>query len=157
MSWLFGRFEHQLDAKGRVILPSKIRAHFVTPDSAKAYLTPHLEGCLGLWTPEDFGPEIAKRKQDEDSGPIQRNRLRDWSSQVTETQVDRQGRLALSGELLSYAGLPTTPGTIVMIVGAVDHVELWSPERWSQRDSGEGMDGRSSVTPPSSPSAATSP
>ena len=147
MGWLFGRFEHQLDEKGRVILPAKIRAHF----SDTAFLTPHLEGCLGLWTPEEFEPEIAKRRRDEDAGPVERNRLRDWSSQVTEVSLDNQGRMGLSAELRSYAGLDNQ----VVIVGAVDHVELWSPGRWSLRDSGEGMDGRSSATPHSSPPGTT--
>ncbi len=148
MGWLFGRFEHQLDEKGRVILPSKIRAHF----SDIAFLTPHLEGCLGLWTPAEFEPEIAKRRRDEDAGPAERNHLRDWSSQVAEVSLDKQGRMALSGELRSYAGLDRE----VVIVGMIDHVELWSPDRWASRDSDGGTGGRSSTTPPSSRSGAAS-
>ena len=50
MARFFGRYEHSLDAKGRVILPAKFRAAF----EHGGYLTNFSDRCLALWTPEDF-------------------------------------------------------------------------------------------------------
>jgi DNA-binding transcriptional regulator/RsmH inhibitor MraZ len=45
-----GNFPRSLDAKGRVILPSRMRAHF----QEHGYLTPGADGCLALWPEEEF-------------------------------------------------------------------------------------------------------
>ena len=125
----FGRYEHSLDAKGRVILPAKLRVHFSRP----GFLTPHLEGCLALWTEEEFEKEIEIRLAQADGNVIARNVVREWSAAVFEVEVDRQGRMALPPNLRSYAGLEQE----VLVVGMINRVELWSPSRWAERDLGE--------------------
>ena len=50
----FGRFEHSLDTKGRLILPAKFRAHF----ERGGYLGKHDERCLALWPEEEFARRI---------------------------------------------------------------------------------------------------
>lgn len=143
--WFFGRFEHSLDVKGRLILPAKIRAHF----DAMAYLTPHLEGCLGLWTPEAFNREVEQRELQDDQGAEARNAMREWSSQVVETKLDLHGRMAVPSELRAYSGIDQD----VVVVGAINRVELWSPERWQTKDSAAVTAGPSSARAASSRSA----
>jgi len=128
----FGRYEHTLDAKGRVILPAKLRVHF--PQGG--FLTPHLEGCLGLWTSEEFEQEIALRLTQAEGDPISRNEVRDWSAAVFEAEIDRQGRMAVPSHLRSYATLEGD----VLIIGMINRVELWSPTAWSARELGAGAD-----------------
>ena len=68
MDRFFGRYEHSLDGKGRVILPAKFRAPF----AVGGYLTEHLDGCLALWTPEEFeiqGQQMQERAGTESPGP----------------------------------------------------------------------------------------
>jgi MraZ protein len=148
IGWFFGRFEHSLDAKGRLILPAKIRAHF----DAMAYLTPHLEGCLGLWTPEGFNREVEQREQQDDQGSSARNALRDWSSRVVETKLDLHGRMAIPPELRAYSGIDQE----VVVIGAINRVELWSPGRWQTKDNAAATAGPSSARGRSSRSAAPS-
>ena len=50
----FGRYEHAVDPKGRVILPAKFRASF----EHGGYLTQFWDGCLALWTPEEFEKQM---------------------------------------------------------------------------------------------------
>ena len=121
----FGRYEHALDAKGRLILPAKLRVHFSQP----GYLTPHLEGCLALWTVEEFEKEIETRLAQAEGDAAQRNAVRDWSAAVFEAEIDRQGRMAIPAHLRSYAGLEQE----VLVIGMINRVELWSPTSWAEK------------------------
>jgi MraZ protein len=120
----FGKYEHALDAKGRLILPARLRGSFDRP----GYLAPHLEGCLALWRSEEFDEEIATRLALAEGSTAERNAVREWSSAVFEVEIDRQGRMAIPTDLRDYAALRQE----VLVVGMINRVELWSPERWSQ-------------------------
>jgi MraZ protein len=111
-----------------VILPAKLRVHFTRP----GFLTPHLEGCLALWTEEEFEKEIEIRLAQADDDAVARNVVREWSAAVFEVEVDRQGRMAVPLNLRRYAGLEQE----VLVVGMINRVELWSPTRWQERDLG---------------------
>jgi MraZ protein len=118
----FGKYEHALDAKGRLILPARLRGNFDRP----GYLAPHLEGCLALWRSEEFDEEIATRLALAEGSVAERNAVREWSSAVFEVEIDRQGRMAIPTDLRDYAALRQE----VLVVGMINRVELWSPERW---------------------------
>jgi len=124
MDRFFGRYEHTLDGKGRVILPAKFRAPF----AAGGYLTQHLDGCLALWTPSEF--EIQGRQMQERATVSRRDRnlARMWASASGEVDVDRQGRMAIPAPLRQYAALQGD----VLVLGANDRVELWDPARWEE-------------------------
>lgn len=124
-SRFFGNFEHALDAKGRVILPARLRTSFTGP----GFLAPYLEGCLGLWTEEGFETEIAIRLAQAGEGPASRNEVREWSAAVFEAEIDRQGRMAVPPHLREYASLTSE----VLIVGAIDRIEFWSPTNWQAK------------------------
>ena len=122
----FGRYEHSLDAKGRVILPAKLRGHFSQP----GYLAPHLEGCLALWTDSEFEKEIEIRLRQAEEDAATRNAVREWSAAVFEAEIDRQGRMAIPSHLRSYAGLTQE----VLVIGMINRVELWSPPVWEAKE-----------------------
>lgn len=127
-SRFFGRYEHALDLKGRVILPAKMRIHFTRP----GYLTSHLEGCLALWTAEEFENEVEFRQSQSENDPVSRNVVREWASAVYEVEVDRQGRMPIPANLRTFAGLEQE----VLIIGMINRVELWAPSRWTEKDLG---------------------
>ena len=121
----FGRYEHSLDPKGRVILPAKFRAHF----EGGGYLTQYHQGCLALWTPEEFEVQMASMEAAQGSGPAERNLARVWASGTQEVEVDRQGRVAIVPPLRTFAALEGG----VLVNGAINRIEMWSPERWAQK------------------------
>jgi len=126
MAGFVGRFEHTLDAKGRVILPARFRSTF----EQGGFLTKHREGCLALWTPGEFQRQMqTMAERSEVGGRSGRNRARVWASTSTEVEVDRQGRMAIPGYLREFAGLESD----VLVHGAIDRVELWSPVLWMER------------------------
>jgi MraZ protein len=120
----FGRFDHALDSKGRLILPSRIRSRL----GSRCFLTPHVEGCVAIWTPETFQAEIDSRAAAA-VDTWSRNEVREWCSAIDEIEIDSQGRILIAADLRSYADLERE----VVIVGVIDHVELWSPVQWGAK------------------------
>jgi MraZ protein len=120
-----GSYEHALDAKGRVILPAKLRSHFVDG----AFLSPHLDDCVALWTQEAFDEEAAARLASSELDAQARNDVRTWASQVSEVAVDNQGRMPIPPGLRAHARIEQD----VLIVGMINRIELWSPRVWAAR------------------------
>jgi MraZ protein len=121
----FGRYEHTLDDKGRVTLPAKFRVAF----ERSGYLTQFHDGCLALWTPEEFEQQMASMQQRAAGGRGDRNLARVWAAGSHEVETDRQGRMAIPAHLREYAGLQGD----VLVHGAIDRVELWDPTRWEEK------------------------
>lgn len=117
-----GRFEHSIDAKGRVILPSRFRREF----AGGGCLSQHNEGCLALWTPSQFDEQLDAALAAAARGRSERNLMRVWASGAAEVDLDSQGRVVIPAYLRAFAGLEAD----VLIVGAVDRLELWDPYRW---------------------------
>lgn len=121
----FGRFEHALDPKGRVILPAKFRAHF----EGGGYLTQYWDGCLAMWTPEEFDKQMSAMEATQDLSRAERNLARVWASGTQEAEVDKQGRMFIAPPLREFAGLENG----VVVSGALNRIELWSPDRWTTK------------------------
>jgi division/cell wall cluster transcriptional repressor MraZ len=58
-----------------------------------------------------------------------RNRVRVWAAGATDVEVDRQGRFALPASARSFADLSAE----VLVIGSLDRIELWNPERFAER------------------------
>jgi MraZ protein len=120
----FGRYEHSLDPKGRLILPSKFRAAFENG----GYLSQNTERCLALWTPDEFEKRMVVMQEQAEAGRGERNLARVWASTSHEVEVDRQGRMPIPAHLREFARLESD----VLVTGAIDRVELWNPALWEQ-------------------------
>ena len=125
MARFFGTYEHSLDSKGRVILPSRFRVSF----DHGGYLTQYRDGCLALWTPDEFERQMEDMQVRSASGKSDRNLARLWASATHDLEVDRQGRIVLPARMREYAGLESD----VTVVGVIDRVELWDPSRWLEK------------------------
>jgi MraZ protein len=124
MDVFVGRYDRTLDAKGRVVLPARLRGFF---DSG--YLAPHEDGCIALWTDSEFTAEAARQHGREAEGQSARHEVREWFSHVSRVELDSQGRMAVPPDLRSYGDLDSD----VLFVGVHDRVELWSRRRWDSR------------------------
>lgn len=125
MARFIGRYEHSLDAKGRVILPVKFRGEF----TAGGFLSKNSQGCLALWTPEEFDRQLEARKLAADQGREDRNVARLWAAGSSEAEIDKSGRMPIPGFLREYARLESE----VLVMGAIDRIELWSPAVWEEK------------------------
>ena len=123
----WGTHEHALDAKGRVILPARFREPF----RRGAFLTKLPEGCLGVWTPQEFERRTAAMLEKGRQGQAERNVARVWAAGTFDTSPDGQGRLPIPSLLRAYADLDGD----VIVNGAINHVELWNPRKWEEINS----------------------
>lgn len=120
----FGRYEHSLDLKGRLILPARFRLEFDT----SAYISRHLGGCLALWTPAEFEKKTVEKLAQQDRSVEDLNSVRVWAGTSAAVEIDRQGRVPVPKSLLDFASLDRA----ALVMGALDRIELWNPESWDR-------------------------
>jgi MraZ protein len=123
----WGTHEHAVDAKGRVILPARFREPF----RAGAFITKLPEGCLGVWTSQEFERMTAAMLEKGRKGQAERNVARVWAAGTFDTAPDGQGRLAIPAQLRAYARLDSD----VVVNGAINHLEIWNAQKWADIDS----------------------
>ena len=117
-----GTYEHTLDAKGRLVLPSKFRSHFADA----AYLSPH-DGCIALWTPDGFQEMVESLLEGAREGDTEPRVLRGVASISEEVRPDAQGRIMLPSRLQAFANLDRE----IVICGAIQRIEIWNASSWA--------------------------
>ncbi len=119
-----GEFQHSVDAKGRLIVPAKLREGL----GDRFIATKGLENCLFVFPQrewEAFGDKL--RALPMASGAA-RAFTRLFFSGATEVEVDPQGRILLPANLREYAGIDKD----VVIVGVSSRVEIWAKPKWEE-------------------------
>lgn len=117
-----GTYEHALDAKGRVVLPSKFRNRL----AQAGYLAPN-QGCVALWPADEFDGMVSRVRDRVRAGGEDPNILRGLSAYAEEVTPDAQGRIVVPTHLRGFADL----GSEVIVTGAFDHIEIWNVDRWA--------------------------
>ena len=117
-----GEFEHNLDEKGRILLPVKYRDEL----GEAVVLARGGYGQINLY-PKPYFEDMERRI--EESGDSESFRLASrFLSAAIECEVDRQGRIVIPSTLRRHAKLSAE----VIIIGNRLHVEIWNPEIWQQ-------------------------
>ena len=125
---LLGEYEHSLDTKGRVSIPSKFR-----DDLGEFFIvTKGLDNCLYAYSKEEWKIFEEKLKNLPSSA---RNFVRFFFAGATEVQVDKQGRINIPQNLREYANLSKD----VCIIGVSTKVEIWDKQKWNEYTSPDNM------------------
>ena len=118
-----GEYHHSIDAKGRLIIPSKLR-----DDLGENFIvTRGLDGCLFLYPQEQWNAIINKYQELPDTKD-KRQFLRIFLSGATTCEYDKQGRINIPKPLTSYASLEKD----CIIIGSLEKLEIWSKEKWEE-------------------------
>lgn len=118
-----GEFRHAIDSKGRVAVPARFRAELATG----AHVCRWLDNCVAIF-PNQAWQRLADRAGEQryaDAGA--RSFSRFLFSGAFEVELDAQGRVVLPASLREFGGL----GSDAVVVGSLDHIELWEPGRWA--------------------------
>jgi MraZ protein len=115
-----------LDAKGRLAVPSRHRDALMNQSAGHLVLTAHPHRCLLLYPQPAWEPIQAKIMSlssfDRQSSALQRLLV----GYAEDMEMDSAGRLLISPALREFAQLEKS----AMLVGQGSHFELWSMESW---------------------------
>ncbi len=120
---LMGEFHHNIDEKGRLILPSKFRDDL----GEEFVVTRGLEECLFVYPKTEWAKITSRLNNLPFTKKDARSFMRFFLSGATATVFDKQGRINITSPLISYAGLEKE----CVIIGVGDRLEIWSLEKWN--------------------------
>ena len=124
-----GVYFHSLDAKNRVIIPSKLREVVdEEKEGSGFYVTRGLDLCLALHTPLAYQEMASRIEKTPYTRPEARKFQRLLFSSAQKTIPDQQGRILIPKELKEDAQLDRD----VAIVGVNTRIEIWDRKRWEQ-------------------------
>ncbi len=127
-----GEYNHTIDTKGRLIIPSKFRDelgdHFV--------LTKGLDGCLSIYPAGEWEEFESKLRSLPLTSKNARTFTRFFVAGAATCELDKMGRILVPGTLREYAGLTKD----VVLTGNLNRIEVWSKEKWIENSSYDDMD-----------------
>lgn len=122
----YGEYEHTIDKKGRLIIPSRFRESFKEYDISKLYITRGLDKCLFVFTENEWKSQESKFKSISFTKSEARKFNRLYFSGAAHIECDRQGRILVPKYLKDFAGIKKD----VMFIGVSNRMEIWSKDVW---------------------------
>lgn len=132
MRMFMGEYNHTIDAKGRLIIPSKFRETL----GDTFVVTKGLDGCLFVYDNVEWNAFEEKLKSLPITNKDARQFARFFLAGAAEVEVDKQGRILVPNVLREFAELNKD----VVLIGVASRIEIWSRERFDGIASYEDMD-----------------
>lgn len=118
---LIGEYRHNIDDKGRIIIPAKFREEI----GMKFVVTRGLDGCLFVYAMDNWNKIVSKLQTLPFTKKDARTFMRFFLSSATVCEFDKQGRINLTNSLILYAGIQKE----CTIIGVNDRLEIWATEK----------------------------
>lgn len=118
---LIGEYRHNIDDKGRIIIPSKFREEI----GMKFVVTRGLDDCLFVYSMDNWNKIVSKLQTLPFTKKDARTFMRFFLSGATVCEFDKQGRINLTNSLILYAGIQKE----CTIIGVNDRLEIWATEK----------------------------
>lgn len=132
ISMFMGEYNHTVDAKGRLIVPSKFREQL----GEEFVVTKGLDGCLFVYDNDEWRALEEKLK----SLPLTNTNARKFSrfflAGASSCEVDKQGRILLPAVLREHAGIDKD----AVLVGVGSRIEIWSKDAWTAANTYDDME-----------------
>lgn len=119
-----GEYQHNIDAKGRIIIPAKFREEL----GSSMIVTRGLDGCLTIYTNEQWLKVVENLKKLPSTKREARMYTHMLMSKAADCELDSQGRIRIPLHLTKEASLEKN----CILVGVNDHVEIWDQTRWNE-------------------------
>jgi MraZ protein len=127
-----GEFNHSMDPKGRISMPSKFRDEL----GETFYITKGLDNCLFVFPIEEWQLFEEKLKALPMTNKNARAFVRLFFSGASECAFDKQGRILIPQPLRDHAGIDRE----AVIIGTGTRVEIWSQNGWNGYIDPENID-----------------
>ena len=118
-----GQYAHNIDAKGRLFIPVKLREEL----GKTFHVTVGMNHCLTIYSDESWAAFTDKVRE----MPYSKARaLRALFANASDCEPDAQGRILIPAKLREYAGLEKE----VVVIGSFDRAEIWNARRWAEEE-----------------------
>lgn len=121
-----GEFSHNIDKKGRIIIPAKFRTEL----GEHIIITKGLDGCLNVYTVSQWELIYEQLQKLPLTKRDARMFVRMMTSKAAECEFDSLGRVLIPSSLTKLAQLEKE----CIVVGAGNHLEIWAKENWESMD-----------------------
>lgn len=121
---LLGEFHHNIDDKGRLVIPTKFREDL----GQEFILTRGIEKCLYVYSKTEWEKLVGKLNTLPFTKKVTRTFTRFFYSGATACEFDKCGRMSITSPLVSYAGLDKE----CIIIGVNDHLEIWDSKAFEE-------------------------
>ena len=122
INMFIGEYAHNIDKKGRIIIPAKFREEL----GEHVIVTRGLDGCLALYTTKQWEIIYEQLMKLPSTKKDARVFVRMMTSKAAECDIDNQGRILLPASLIKIASIQKE----CCIIGAANLVEIWAKESW---------------------------
>ena len=123
---MYGKFQHTIDAKGRLFIPARLREKL----GDSFYVTVSFEKCLTIYSTERW--KKAEEKLETMSQTAQME-LRPLFANASHVELDGQGRIPLTQNLRDAADLKKD----ITIVGTGLYVQIWDADAYKAVEAAE--------------------
>ena len=118
-----GEYYHNLDAKGRIIIPAKFRDEL----NGTFILTRGLDGCLTIYSTEKWEKIFEEINKLPETKKATRQYIRMLTANACECTLDNQGRILIPSNLSNSVNITKE----CVVVGGNSHVEIWDKATWN--------------------------
>ena len=116
-----GQYAHNIDAKGRLFIPARLREEL----GQTFHVTVGLDHCLSIYSDESWAAFTDKVR----ALPYSKAKaLRPLFANAVDCEPDAQGRILIPTKLREHAGLQKD----VVVIGSFDRAEIWNAQRWTE-------------------------
>jgi len=117
-----GEYSYTVDPKGRVNIPAKFR-QALTPENNNSFaITKGMDRCIWVYPLVEWN-KVLEKLRNEPSSQVNRAFTREYSRFASTASYDKQGRILLTSELITFAGIDRQ----VTIIGMINKIEIWNP------------------------------
>ena len=136
MTFFTSEFESKLDAKGRLVLPARIKAQLPSEEGEELVIRRGFEPCLIIYPMVEFKKVFSKISGLSEFNEEYRKLQRNFFSGTATVELDANGRFVIPRNMLNYAQLEKD----LTLVGMGNKVEVWNPSIYEKhliKDSSE--------------------
>jgi MraZ protein len=128
MATFSGTYECKMDAKGRVVLPARLKARLPDSSDQRIVILLGFQRCLTVYTMNEWEEKLKAFAEVSEYDEQGQQFIRNFTYGMSEETLDAQGRFSLNKTLISYAGLS---GDVVM-AGIGNRIEIWSAAEYQR-------------------------
>ncbi|MBI4346780.1 MAG: division/cell wall cluster transcriptional repressor MraZ [Elusimicrobia bacterium] len=137
MPALTGRYEHTLDDKSRMFVPSRYREQLTEENGKRFHIVKGADGCLWLFLPSQWERFTAEANAKPFKSPQDKRAfVRELFSRSVEPMLDEQGRITLPQVLKDSVGLRKD----LVVLGVGSRAEIWDKATLEKREKAAAKD-----------------